>query len=71
MMKGGNFCMPAQWTADVIGQMHLNHITAKRLADHLGYNPKYVSAVLNGKREPRRAEERFRRAVEELSAKLS
>lgn len=70
-MKGVKLCMPAQWTADVIGKMHLNHITAKRLADHLGYNPKYVSAVLNGKREPRKAEAVFRRAVDELSASSS
>lgn len=58
--------MPAQWTGDILSQMHLNHITAKRLAEHLGYNPKYVSAILNGKKEPKKAEERFRQAVEEL-----
>lgn len=60
--------MPAQWTADVIGKMHLNHITAKRLAEHLGYTPEYVSVVLNGKKAPKKAEEVFRKAVEELSA---
>ena len=60
--------MPAQWTADIIGQMQLNHITAKRLAEHLGYTNEYVSAVLNGKRNPKEAEQAFRKAVEELSA---
>ena len=58
--------MPAQWTADIIGKMHMSGITAKRLAEHLHYNPKYVSAVLNGKREPRNAEQVFRKGLEEL-----
>ena len=47
--------------------MHLNKITAKQLADHLGYNPKYVSAILNGKRAPKNAEQVFRKAVDDLS----
>ncbi len=58
--------MPAKWTAEVIAEMHISRITAKELAKHLGYNPKYVSAVLNGKREPKRAEEVFRKALKEL-----
>lgn len=58
--------MPAQWTADIVGKMHIAGITAKELATHLHYNPKYVSAVLNGKREPRNAEQVFRKGLEEL-----
>ena len=60
--------MPAQWTADIIGKMHISGITAKQRAEHLHYNPKYVSAVLNGKREPRNAEQVFRKGLEELIA---
>ena len=60
--------MPAQWTADIIGKMHISGITAKQLAEHLHYTPKYVSAVLNGKREPRNAEQVFRKGLEELIA---
>ena len=60
--------MPAQWTAVIIGKMHISGITAKQLAEHLHYNPKYVSAVLNGKREPRNAEQVFRKGLEELIA---
>ena len=60
--------MPAQWTADIIGKMHISGITAKQLAEHLHYNPKYVSAVLNGTREPRNAEQVFRKGLEELIA---
>jgi len=63
--------MPAQWTADVIGKMHLNGITAKQLSEHIGYNPKYVSAVLNGHREPKGAEELFRNALSDLITNAS
>lgn len=58
--------MPEQWTADIIGEMHLNRITAKELSEQLGYNPKYVSTVLNGHRCPKKAEQTFRQALEEL-----
>ena len=40
--------MPAQWTAEVVGDMHLNGITAKQLAVAIGWNPKYLSQILNG-----------------------
>lgn len=58
--------MPAQWTADIIGEMHLHGITAKQLSTRLGYNPKYVSAILNGHREPKGAEQAFRNALRKL-----
>ena len=65
-MKGVNFCMPAQWTGEIIGKMHLNHITAKELSAQLGYNSKYVSKVLNGHCNPKKAEQTFRKALDEL-----
>lgn len=60
--------MPAQWTADIIGKMHVKHITAKQLAQKLDYNPKYLSAILNGKREPKGAETKIRSALDEIIA---
>lgn len=62
--------MPAQWTAEIIGELHLNGITAKQLAERLGVTTAYVSMVLNGHREPKGAEEKFRKALAELTAKL-
>lgn len=59
--------MPAQWTADVIGQMHINGIKQTDLAEHMGMTREYVSMVLNGKRSPKKAEEKFRQAVSELT----
>lgn len=58
--------MPAQWTADIIGKMHMYRIAKKQLAGNLGMTPEYISMILNGHREPPGAEERFRRALDEL-----
>lgn len=62
--------MPAQWTADIIGQMHLHRIHKKRLADALGVTPEYVSMVLNGRREPPDAEKKFREALARIIASM-
>lgn len=60
--------MPAQWTGEIVGKMHLLEISQVQLADALGYTPEYVCAVLNGKRNPKDAEARFRAAVDALAA---
>lgn len=61
--------MPAQWTGEFIGEMHNNNITAKEFAFHIGMHPKYVSRVLNGKRTPKGAEQKFRTALAEMIQK--
>lgn len=58
--------MPAQWTARLIGEMHLNGVTKKQLAEYMGITPEYVSMVLNGHREPEGAEARFMGALSAL-----
>ena len=58
--------MPAQWTADLLGRMHMAKVTAKRLAEEAGMNPKYVSTVLNGHVEPRGAQEKLEAALDRL-----
>lgn len=58
--------MPAQWTAEIIGKMHLHSITAVRLAAALNWHPKYLSAVLNGHKAPSGAEDKIRAAVNQL-----
>lgn len=60
--------MPAQWTADVIGQMHLAGVSNRQLAEALGMTPEYISMVLNGHREPDGAEARFREALARLTS---
>lgn len=59
--------MPAQWTADLIGEMHLKGVTCKSLAAEAGWHEKYLSAVLNGHREPKNAERTLRTALDRLT----
>ena len=61
--------MPAQWTADLLGKMHLAGVTAKQLASEAGWHEKYLSAVLNGHREPKNAEQTLRAALDRLVEK--
>ncbi|OLR68414.1 helix-turn-helix domain-containing protein [Intestinimonas butyriciproducens] len=58
--------MPAQWTGELIGEMHLKGITAKQLAAKVGWHEKYLSAVMNGHKEPKGAEKKLRAALERL-----
>lgn len=58
--------MIAQWTADIVGQMHLHRITVKRLAEEAGYNEKYLSGVLNGHYDTKVAEGKLRSALNRL-----
>lgn len=58
--------MPAQWTGEIVGKMHLYGITAKALAKQLDMDYRYVSTILNGHRCPKGAEEKFRKALNQL-----
>lgn len=58
--------MPAQWTGDLVGQMHKHKISKSQLAEQLGLSREYVSMVLNGHRDPAGAEEKFRAALDKL-----
>lgn len=60
--------MPAQWTGELIGEMHLKGVVAKQLAKEIGWNPKYLSCVLNGHYEPRGAKLKLRAALGRLTA---
>lgn len=58
--------MPARWTGELLCEMHLHGITCKMLAEELGCHPKYLSHIMNGKKQPRGAEERCRAALQRL-----
>lgn len=58
--------MPKNWTGDLVGLLHDNKISQGCLANHMGLSYQYVSMVLNGRRSPRNARERFTTAVSEL-----
>ena len=58
--QGGEFCMPAQW------KMHIYGVSIRDMASFMGITPEYTGRVLNGKDEPKGAEEKFRLALDEL-----
>lgn len=58
--------MPKKWTGDLVGLMHTHSISNIQLANKLGVTDKYVSMILNGHREPKGAEKRFRAALDTL-----
>lgn len=60
--------MPAQWTGNLVGRMHNAGISKKELAAFMGKHEKYLSQVLNGHREPKRAEQEYNAALDELIA---
>ena len=55
--------MPAQWTGEVVGKIHNNRLTAKELAEELGWNDKYLSQVLNRENPPKNAEQKVNDAL--------
>lgn len=58
--------MPEAWTGEVVGQLHVMCKTQADLAAVLDMTPEYVSMVLNGRKNPSGAEERFRAALKAL-----
>lgn len=56
--------MPAQWTGEVVSKMHIFEVTKQQLAAELGVTPAYVGMVLNGRREPKGAEQQMKSALE-------
>ena len=59
--------MKEKWTGDAVAMMHVYNISAVELAGKIGWNPKYLSAVLNCKRCPKGAENVIMTALRELT----
>ena len=51
-----------KWTGQLVGKMHNCSVTNVELANELNCTAEYVSMVLNGKKKPANAKERFNRA---------
>lgn len=58
--------MPDKWTGDVVKKMHLNEISRADMANELGCKPEYVSMVLNSRRRPTNAKQKFTDAVNNI-----
>ena len=54
------------WSGEIKSLMHIHRITNVRLANRLGVTKNYVSMVLNGRRRPLNAQEKFTKAVNEI-----
>lgn len=61
--------MPEKWTAEIVGTMHVAGINYKQLAAEVGWHEKYLSAVINGHRNPKGAEQALKAALERLTNK--
>lgn len=58
--------MPAQWTGNVVGKMHLAGVRKSDLAKAIGYTPEYLSMILNGHRSPKDAQKTIESALDRL-----
>lgn len=58
----------ANWIADVVGRMHVHKITQTELANRLGIRREQLNRILNSSETPMNAEERIRKALDELIA---
>ena len=58
--------MPAQWTGEIVSEMHLAGISKRAVAREMGVTAAYVGMILNGNRAPDGAEKRIREAVNRL-----
>ncbi len=61
--------MIGEWTADVVGRMHLAGITGKQLAEECGITNSYLSAVLHGKKGDENTRKRILDALERMEEK--
>ena len=55
--------MSLSWQAEVWAGMKDNNISRAEIASELGFTPEYVSQVLNKKKTPVEAEQKFRNAL--------
>ena len=55
------------WTGDAVAIMHVHNISATELASKIGWNPKYLSSVLNCKRCPKEAQTIVMTALREMT----
>lgn len=63
--------MLAQWIGDFVGRMHLHRVTITQLAQEMGVTREYLSAVLNGHREPKDMSQRMNDALDCIIEKMN
>lgn len=58
--------MLAQWMESFFGKKRAYKIKDAEIAAEIGWHPKYLSAVLNGHRSPKGAEEKLTSALDRI-----
>lgn len=58
-----------KWTGHLVGKMHNYNVTNIELADELNFDKNYISMVLNGKKTPKGAKEKFNDALNRIIEK--
>ena len=66
MKKGEKSLLIPTWSGELKALMHIHKITNVQLANQLGVTKNYVSMVLNGRRRPLNAQQKFANAVNEI-----
>ncbi|RKI64716.1 hypothetical protein D7V91_15760 [bacterium 1xD42-67] len=61
--------MPAQWTGQIVGEIHNAGFTIKQVAREAGLNEKYVSQVLNAGSTAPKAQQKLQNALRRLIEK--
>jgi hypothetical protein len=62
--------MPAQWTGELIGDIHNAGLKIRDVAEEAKLNPKYVSQLLHGKAVSQKAESKLRDALDRLVSRM-
>lgn len=63
--------MQLDWTAEVVGRMHLASITGRQLAEECGISNTYLSVVLHGKKGSEKTKKLILAALSRLEQKKS
>lgn len=61
---------PERWTGRLVGKMHNERVTLQDMADEMGVTRSYVSQVLNGKKTPSGARDRFEVAFKNILVRM-
>ena len=61
--------MLAQWIGDFVGKMHRHRVSITQIAQEMGVTREYISAILNGHREPAGIKVRLHAALNSIVEK--
>lgn len=62
---------PEKWTGKLLGDMHVNNVSNRDLANELGVTEQYVSMLMHSKRTTKNAKERLNAAYQSVLSKRS